>query len=168
MSVRELLRTLPQIGRLAWIGVAAARRAPLTSLDEVEVTPEAGLVGDHHTGGTRRARQVTLIQHEHLATLASLVGRDVSPRELRRNLAVSGVNVLALKGRRFTIGDVELEGTGPCEPCSRMEENLGPGGTNAMRGHGGITARVVRGGRIRLGDEVRALVSDESSASDGA
>jgi MOSC domain-containing protein YiiM len=103
-------------------------------------------------------RQVTLIQHEHLAVVAALLGRDALPPELlRRNMAISGVNLIGLKNRRFRIGTALLEGSGSCDPCSRMEENLGPGGYNAMRGHGGITARVVRPGLIRTGDAVVPL-----------
>jgi MOSC domain-containing protein YiiM len=65
-----------------------------------------------------------------------------------------GINLLALKGRRFQIGEAVLEGSGLCHPCSRMEEALGHGGYNAMRGHGGLTTRIVRSGRIALGDPV--------------
>ena len=95
---------------------------------------------------------------EHLPVIAALAGLDeVSPAQLRRNIAVRGIPLLALKDRRFQIGEVILEGTGECHPCSRMEETLGEGGYNAVRGHGGLTARVIRGGVIRLGDEVRPL-----------
>ncbi len=110
--------------------------------------------------GGRGKRQVTLIQAEHLPVIAALLGRDateVTPDLLRRNLLVSGISVQALKDRRFQVGDVILEGTGDCHPCSRMEENFGPGGYTAVRGHGGITARVVQGGVLRAGDRVQAL-----------
>ncbi len=66
-------------------------------------------------------------QAEHIPVVASLVHRkEITPELLRRNLVVSGINLIALKGRRFMIGECELEGTGPCDPCSRMEENWAP------------------------------------------
>jgi MOSC domain-containing protein YiiM len=155
-SLAELLATLPQTGRVAWIGVRPARRASVAAVDAVEAISGRGLAGDHyaHDGN----RQVTLIQVEHLAAVAAFVGRQtLDPALLRRNIVVAGLNLLALKGRGFRAGGALLEATGPCEPCSRMEEALSPGGYNAMRGHGGITARVVAGGPIRVGDAVAAI-----------
>jgi len=77
---------------------------------------------------------------------------------LRRNLVVAGINLTALQGERITVGpDVVLELTGPCAPCSKMEAALGPGGYNALRGHGGWNARVLRRGTVAVGDEVRPV-----------
>ena len=96
-----------------------------------------------------------MIQHEHLAVVASVLNRgEVRPEEVRRNLVISGINLIALKDQTFRVGDAVLEGSGPCVPCSRMTEILGPGGYNAMRGHGGITVRVLQAGTIRVGDKV--------------
>lgn len=159
-DLRALMARLPQVGQVAWIGLRPARRAPLASVDAVEALAGRGLSGDRaasrpRTGGKR---QVTLIQAEHLPVVAALVGwRQLDPAVLRRNIVVSGLNLTALRGLRFQVGAAVLEGTGPCDPCSRMEEALGPGGYGAMRGHGGITAMVVTSGRIQVGDPVRSL-----------
>lgn len=155
-SLAELRRHLPQVGSVHWIGLSPARRAPIREVEEVMCELRTGLVGDRHAprGG---ARQVSLIQWEHFAVLSALLGREVRPVDTRRNLAVRGINLLALRTRRFQVGEAILEGNGRCAPCSRMEENLGEGGYQAMRGHGGITAQVIRPGRIALGDPVRVL-----------
>ena len=154
-TIAELLAIHPQVGRVKWIGASPARRAPLVNLQNAIVEASFGLTADHHARSGRSKRQVTLIQWEHLAVVASILGRDHIPPELvRRNVAVAGINVAALKDQRFQIGNVVLEGTGYCHPCSRMEEVLGPGGYQAMRGHGGITARVLEGGEIAIEDTV--------------
>lgn len=146
----ELLTAFPRDGKLGWIGCRPARRKPIIECREVNVL-ERGLEGDHSTRAGKRS--VTLIQAEHLPVIARLAGvSDIHPGTLRRNLVISGINLLALKTAVFSIGEVVLEGTGICAPCSRMEEALGEGAYNAMRGHGGITACVLEPGRIAVGD----------------
>ncbi|MBY6185800.1 MOSC domain-containing protein [Marinobacter hydrocarbonoclasticus] len=158
-SLSGLTNTLPQRGHLQWIGLRPARHAPMVAVERAEVTLETGLIGDHFSGRPGGRRQVTLIQAEHLDVLAQLLGHPVEPAQLRRNLVVAGINLLALRNQRFRVGNVELEGTLPCAPCSRMEAALGPGGFNAMRGHGGLCARVLQGGTLTVGDPVSLIVN---------
>ena len=158
----DLYDSIPQIGRLEWIGVRPARRKEMVVVAEANLDIEVGLIGDRFNGKPGSKRMVTLVQAEHLPVIASILDLDeIDPARLRRNLVVSGINLLSLKapGRDlvFSAGEAILQMTGNCHPCSRMEENLGPGGFNAMRGHGGITAKVIAGGEIRLGSQIRVL-----------
>lgn len=158
---RELIEHVPQVGRLEWIGVRPARGAAVIPLEEARLIEDRGVEGDRASARPSGARQVSLVQAEHLEVVARLMRRAaIDPALLRRNLVVSGVNLLPLAHRRFRVGECVLEGTGPCHPCSKMEAALGDGGYAAMRGHGGILARVRRGGTIRRGDEV-AIVPPE-------
>ena len=160
LTLHELMARFPRPGALEWIGVRPARRAPLEVLESAEINV-GGLVGDRYAGRNGK-RAITLIQAEHLPVIAALAGvAVVDPGLLRRNLVVSGINLYALRKNHFRIGEVLLEGTGVCDPCSHMEEALGEGGYNAMRGHGGITARVLETGQIRRGDAVVAMQGEE-------
>lgn len=156
-SIAELESHMPQTGSVAWIGIRPGVRQPLIAVEKVEAVAGTGLRGDHYDnpGGKR---QLTLIQGEHLDAAASILSQsEIDPGLTRRNIVVRGINLQALKERRFSIGEVVIEATGDCVPCSRMEENLGTGGYNAMCGHGGITARIVSSGHISVGDEVKLL-----------
>ncbi|MDO9161272.1 MAG: MOSC domain-containing protein [Methylococcaceae bacterium] len=157
LTIAQLTQTFPKPGELVWIGVRPARGESMIAVDEVLADQRSGLIGDRYNGSSGK-RQVTLIQWEHLAVLASMTGKTIAPEMLRRNLVIKGINLLALKDHTFQIGDAILQTTGLCHPCSKMEQILGTGGYNAMRGHGGLTARVVKSGVMRVGDSL--IVND--------
>nr|HAQ91936.1 MOSC domain-containing protein [Afipia sp.] len=145
-------------GELVWIGLRPARRAGIVTPASAGLVAQRGIEGDRYKTSSNGARQVTLIAAEDIAAIAAFLGRDaVAPDLLRRNFVTRGINVAALKGMRFRIGHAVLEGSGDCAPCSWMEEALGTGGYNATRGHGGITARIIEGGDVRLGDAITRL-----------
>ncbi|MFT6936056.1 MAG: MOSC domain-containing protein YiiM [Saprospiraceae bacterium] len=148
----KMMAVMPQFGEVVWIGIRPERRADMTVLKSVKADKETALEGDRY--GSNGKRQVTLIQFEHLLAVTAILKKPVRPELIRRNIVVKGINLLALKDKQFKIGDTILETTGLCHPCSRMEENLGEGGYNVMRGHGGITARIIQSGEIKMGDSV--------------
>lgn len=168
-SLRQLTQHFSQPGRLEGIYLRPDRGQPCQSPAQALAIANRGLQGDRaslrassQANGSKR--QVTLLQAEHLPVIAALTGRaQVDPAVLRRNLIVSGLNLLAAKSLfkdqslHLLIGEVLVEVTGPCEPCSRMEQVLGTGGYNAMRGHGGVTARILRGGMLNIGDTVQVV-----------
>lgn len=159
-TIRDLNRP-PQIeGRVESIVVRGSPRDVARTVAGTIALAGIGLADDRlgQRGESELStRQVTLIQAEHLAVIARLARvEQVDPVGLRRNLVISGINLLALKNARLQVGGALLEIVGPCQPCSRMEETIGPGGYAAMRGHGGMTARVLSTGPINVGDLVKA------------
>jgi len=152
MEIKELMQRFSKPGSVAAISVRPQRLEPPVVLDQVRAIEMKGLEGDRSEGGNR---QVTFIQKEHMAAVASFLGKpSLEFTATRRNILVEGINLLSLKGKQFQIGEAILEYSGECHPCSRMEEALGEGGYNAMRGHGGITAKIIKSGLISIGDWV--------------
>lgn len=170
-TLQSISQTMPQIGRLEAIIVRPARRITARELIRTIAIAGVGLEDDRRgiesttIVANTSNRQVTLIQAEHIEVIAKIMCLpQLSATLLRRNLVVSGINLLAIKPlfkgqlHYLQIGDVLLEVTGNCAPCSRMEELLGEGGYNAMRGHGGVNARIIRGGVLNVGEIVKMQV----------
>jgi len=170
-DLKELVQQFGQDGLLLAIVLRPGRERPAVHVPSAQAIEGRGLAGDRSAAADPAGlgvskRQVTLMQAEHLPLIAAWSGHEaVSATVLRRNLVVSGINLWAARSpfpdqaMRLLVGPtVELVVTGPCSPCSKMEIALGRGGYNALRGHGGMTAQVRRGGLVRVGDRVRIAI----------
>ena len=148
-------------GRVEAIVVRGAPRDPARHVQQTLALAGIGLADDRlgkRGEAELSTRQVTLIQQEHLPLIAAFArSGPIDPAGLRRNLVVSGINLLSLKNATLRVGEALIQIVGPCQPCSRMEEVIGPGGYAAMRGHGGMTARILEGGVIGIGATVSVV-----------
>ena len=109
-------------GKVEYLCIRPARLEPVKTCQSVQADIDQGLVGDHFCGKAGDDRMVTLIQAEHIELIGRMLDQEIDPALLRRNIVISGVNLLALKGKRFQIGEAIFEGTKPCPPCSRQAE----------------------------------------------
>ena len=146
-------------GRLSWIGLRESTEVPIHVVEQAQAVPGQGLEGDRFRGrpGGAGTRQITLIHAAHLLDAAQALGQSqaLAPTLTRRNLVIEGLHERDLRQRQLRIGEhVLLEITGGCPPCSQMDTNIGDGGRAALEGRGGLTARVVTGGELRVGDTV--------------
>ena len=161
------------MGQVEAIHIAVAASAPMQSLGEVEAVAGEGLAGDRYIAGigfysTRPtdpgAREVTLFEAEVLDALAAEHGISLSPAEHRRNLTTRGVRLHDLLGRRFNVGEVVLEGVKDCPPCEHLDSLVGKPVLGPLVNRGGLRARVVLGGTIRVGDRIASPKSLASVA----
>jgi MOSC domain-containing protein YiiM len=151
-----------------WLTTAAA--APMRRVAKGQLVAGAGLDGDRYAlGGGTWARypdlekQLTLIDRDDVAAVSAVVGVELSPGDTRRNLVTAGVELPALVGRWFAVGDALLFGMKRCPPCTHLERLTGARLVKAMLQRGGINAAVFGGAEIAEGAVVRALSDDEAA-----
>jgi MOSC domain-containing protein YiiM len=138
-------------GRLEAIWVKRVRRGPMDHVAAAELIAGRGLVGNANQGGRR---QVTIIEREAWQQMMQELAAALPPSTRRANLMLSGVRLARTRGSLLQVGDCTLEIAGETRPCNLMEESF-TGLQAAMQPEwrGGVFARVLRGGTIRVGDE---------------
>jgi hypothetical protein len=153
-------------GEVIGIYVATAKTAAMQSLAKTRAIAGKGLAGDRYAAraGTftprsdrLRGYDVTLIESEALASLALPDGGRLAPEESRRNLVTTGIDLNALVGREFRVGEVRAFGQRLCEPCVHLQRLTRPGVVAAFAHSGGLRADLLSDGEIRVGDVIRAV-----------
>jgi MOSC domain-containing protein YiiM len=165
---------VPPEGSVVEIWLTAAAAGPMRRVPAVEAVAGLGLAGDRYAlgGGTWAQypdleKQVTLIDRDDVAAVAAETSSQLAPGDTRRNLVTTGVDLPALVGQWFTVGDALLFGMKRCPPCTHLERLTGVRLVKAMVHRGGINAAVFAGGLVAEGAVVRP-VSEVEAARRGA
>ena len=161
-------------GVLTGIWLTGEAAAPMRRVPSARLVAGRGLEGDRYAlgGGTWAQypdleKQLTLIDAADVAAVAAEVGVPLTPGDTRRNLVTAGIDLPALVGRWFTVGDALLFGVKRCPPCTHLERLTGARLIKAMVHRAGINAAVFAGAQIAEGAVVRP-VTDEEAARRGA
>ena len=147
-------------GRVEALALAQRAEAPMTMVERATARAGRGLEGDRYFDGRgtfsnshARGHDLTLIEAEALDDL-SLPSGSLAPEEARRNVVTRGIDLNALVGRRFVVGEIECFGQRLCEPCAHLERLTKPGTLRALVHRGGLRADVLSDGVMRVGDRV--------------
>ena len=145
-------------GEVVVVCRTATEGGAIREVVEAVATAGAGLEGDRYcTFGAAAETQLTLIQNEAIEEFNEVFGADLPAPAFRRNVITQGVDLNALEGRIFTVGEVQLRGVELCEPCAYLQNLLDiPGLVKQLTHKGGLRCEIVGGGVIRPGDEIGA------------
>jgi len=158
---------LPRLsGTVAAIALAERAAGTMFTVDHAKALAHRGLAGDRYaakTGtftpanDTARGYDLTLIEAEAIDSLTLPEGRRIGYAEARRNIVTRGIDLNALVGRRFRVGDVECLGRRLCEPCSHLERLTTKGALRGLIHRGGLRADVLSDGEMAIGALIETI-----------
>ena len=160
-------------GEVIAIHIASAASEPMQSLQTATAFAGTGLAGDRYRNGVGfysqvptdpGARELTLIAEEALGEVTAETGIEIPLHEHRRNITTRGIDVDALLGQHFRIGEVICEGVRACPPCNHLDELTGKPLLKPLAHRGGLRARIVRGGELRVGDRIEPIPTEDASS----
>jgi MOSC domain-containing protein YiiM len=133
---------------------------PLVEISEIECVAGHGIRGDRFFDYRDNYKgQITLFSREVFDLMSGTFGlTNKSPGVLRRNLLVSGIELNELIGADFTVQGVQFRGTAHCKPCYWMNTAVAPGAEEFLANRGGLRARILSDGRVRLGEAQLAIL----------
>lgn len=158
---------LPHLsGIVATIALAERANGDMYVVEHAEALANRGLNGDRYAAkagtftpgnDTARGYDLTLIEAEVIDSLTLPEGRRIGYAEARRNVVTRGIDLNALVGRRFRVGNVECLGQRLCEPCSHLESLTTKGALRGLIHSGGLRADVLSDGQVAAGDLIETI-----------
>lgn len=150
------------MGHVVEILIAESPSAAMKPQASVEAFPGKGLQGDRYFLGlgtfTPKSHQpdyeLTLVEKEKIEAFAAQADRIFRPEDARRNIVTEGIDLNALVGKQFLIGEVLIRGVRLCEPCSFLARSTFPETLKGLIHKAGLRAQILTQGTLRIGDKI--------------
>jgi MOSC domain-containing protein YiiM len=143
-------------GRVTAIHIAPERERLPHPVERVRAHAGKGLEGNHYffEQGAPAGNALTLIASEAVEAFVAETGIPLTAQESRRNVETRGIDLNALVGKRFRVGEVECLGVELCEPCSHLASMTHREVLRGMVHRAGLNADILTDGEIAVGDAV--------------
>lgn len=151
-------------GKVEGIFIASEERGPIQSVDTVNAVAGRGLEGDRYFKAgdalnSEPTEEITLFESEAIEKANAETDIAVEPQDMRRNVMTSGLDLVALIGKRLRIGEVEVEAMEDNPPCRYLTELTGKDLLKPLIRKGGVRGRIVTSGTISSGDTIEVIES---------
>ena len=142
------------------LGITAINNQSIQEVDSIEVIANQGIVGDRHFKKFNDPyNQLSLIESEGIDNYNIKFGLNISYIDFRRNIITKGTKLNDLVGKKFKVGNVELEGIDLCRPCRQLSENLNQNNIiKEFLRKGGLRCQILSSSNINVGDKIKSLV----------
>jgi len=168
--VRPMVGARPSLeGTVEGLFVAGSAGASMREVEQAVAIAGRGLEGDRYAAGAGtftpadpalKGYDLTLIESEVIDGMRPSAEGRLARGEARRNIVTSGIDLNALVGRTFAVGEVMCFGQRLCEPCSHLERLTKPGVLKQLVHRGGLRADIITDGVVKRGDPIRPVARD--------
>lgn len=143
--------------------IVAEKRGSVTEVEEVQLEAGKGIVGDRYhneanqlmaRGKPARKNHISFIAREELENFLQTHDSDLGFGDFRRSVITSGIDLNALVGRQFTVGDAVCYGYELCEPCAYLASSVHKAVLPGLVNKGGLRATIVGDGKISIGSAI--------------
>jgi MOSC domain-containing protein YiiM len=161
-------------GQVTALYIARAAGEPMLSVPEAHLVVGRGIEGDRYYAGVgshsgdndeEPSYEVTLIESETIEAIQQEKHQDLDAGTPRRNIITQGFALNHLVHRTFRIGEVTLYGIALREPCPQLAEMTSHGFLVSLMHRGGLGARILTGGMVRVGDLIEEVDRIEEAVS---
>ena len=141
------------------LGITAIHNRSIQEVDSIEVIANQGIVGDRHFKKFNDPyNQISLIESEGIDNYNIKFGLNISYIDFRRNIITKGTKLNDLVGKKFKVGNVELEGIDLCTHCRHLSEKLNQNNIiKEFLRKEGLRCQILSSSNINVGDKIKAL-----------
>ena len=147
------------MGKIEAINISNISEANTFYVNQAYLEKGKGIVNDrYYENFKEKKEQVTLISLEEINAFNNQVNQNIEPKDFRRNIIVSGIDLNKLIDKQIKINQVILKIHEICQPCKYLQDRLKlPSLVKLLVNKSGVRAEIIKSGNLSVGDKIKKI-----------